>query len=387
MKRYLICCLTFALTILLILLSLPSNLLAGNIEIFFNKEINSIDEDYQYFSYNTMTDFLIKLEENNSDIISVFSLGNTYEGRDIWGVKLSDNVESNEDEAGILLIGAHHGNEWPSFEVLLYFIKHMIENYYKENTDDDKDGKINEDYIDGFDNDGDGLIDEDPSEDRVRDVINNTQIFLVPMLNPDGVEYGESGSRKNCIPNHGPFGLKKEITSYGVNLNRNYGYDWILYYLFPIRFHLFVCMMDSSFNYRGPNPFSENETKAVKYLVETQDLRLSLSFHSYSEVMFYPWYHTSKKAPHEDLFISIGENMSSINKYRLWTGGDYVIPRLGGTLGTFENWAYGEHNILSFTIELCRTRIPYDPNIVLDVCIKHVGVNLYISERAQTLDI
>ena len=79
--------------------------------------------------------------------------------------------------------------------------------------------------------------------------------------------------------------------------------------------------------------------------------------------------------------------MSNINKYRLWTGGDYVIPRLGGTLGTFENWAYGKHNVLSFTMELCKTRIPTNPNIVLDACIKHVGVNLYISERAQTLDI
>ena len=182
-------------------------------------------------------------------------------------------------------------------------------------------------------------------------------------------------------------GFKDEITSYGVNLNRNYGYDWILYYIFPFHFHFFINAVDSSFNYRGPRPFSESETIAVKYLVENQNLSIGLSYHSYSEVMFYPWYHTSKKTPHEDIFLSIGENMSNINKYYLYTGGDYIIPRLGGTLGTFENWAYGKHNILSFTMELCRSRIPTNPNIVLDACIKHVGVNLYLCERAQGLNI
>ncbi len=387
MKRFQINYLTLTITIFLIILTIPLNSLASNMNVFFNEEINSLDESYQYFSYDSMTDLFIELEENNSDILSVVSLGNTYEGRDIWMVKLSDNVDLNEGEPGVLFIGAHHGNEWPSFEVLIYFIRHTVDFYYKENTDDDVDGQVNEDPIDGFDNDDDGLVDEDPSEDRVRDTINNTQIFLIPMLSPDGVEYGDFGSRKNRVPNYGPFGYKEEVTSYGVNLNRNYGYDWILYYLFPLRFHFFLNAMDSSYNYRGPSPFSENETRAVKFLVENQNISLSMSFHSYSEVMFYPWYHTSKKAPHEDIYLSIGENMSNINKYRLLTGGDYVIPRLGGTLGTYENWAYGKHNILSFTMELCRTRIPTDPSIVLDACIKHVGVNLYICERAQTLDI
>jgi len=374
------------LIILTFLLTAPSNSIAFKMNDFFNEKNNTIKDVYQYFTYDTMTDFLIELENNNSEIISVESLDKTYEGRDIWSVKLSDNVKLNENEPCILLIGAHHGNEWPSFEVLLYFIRHLTDLYYKENTDDDMDGEINEDPIDGFDNDEDGFVDEDPSEDRVREVINNTQIFLFPMLSPDGVEYGDSGSRKNRVPNHGPFGFKNKVTSYGVNLNRNYGYDWILYYLFPFHYHLLMNMMDSSYNYRGPYPFSENETRAVKYLVENQDISLALSYHSYSEVMFYPWYHTSKKAPHEDIFLSIGENMSKINKYRLYTGGDYIIPRLGGTLGTFENWAYGKHNILAFTMELCRERIPTNPTIVLDTCIKHVGVNLYLCERSQNLN-
>ena len=65
---------------------------------------------------------------------------------------------------------------------------------------------------------------------------------------------------------------------------------------------------DSSFNYRGPYPYSENETRAVKELVEANSFKISLSYHSYSEIILFPWCHTTKQTPDEDLFLSIGEN-------------------------------------------------------------------------------
>ena len=137
---------------------------------------------YEYFTYPKMTSLLHNLSQNYSNIMSLTSIGKTYEKRDIWMVKLSDNVDQQEDESGVLLMGAHHGNEKPSFEVLIYFINYMLEGYNKENTDDDLDGFLNEDIIDGFDNDNDGLIDEDPSEDRVRNVLETTQIYLIPKV-------------------------------------------------------------------------------------------------------------------------------------------------------------------------------------------------------------
>jgi carboxypeptidase T len=311
------------------------------------------------------------------------SIGVTYEGRDILMVKLSDNVYQRENEPGVLFMGAHHGNEKASFEVLIYFIRNMINSYNSENTDNDGDNLINEDPIDGIDNDDDGTIDEDPSEDRVREAINNTQIFIIPMVNPDGVV---ANSRKNCAPNYGPFGKNSQITSYGVNLNRNYDDQWFLYYIFPTHYHFIINTMDSSYNYRGPYPFSENETRAVRDFVEDEDISISLSFHSYSEVIIYPWMHTSKLAPHEDLFISIGENMSRINNYYLYTGRDYLIPRYGGTLGSSENWLYRERGILSFTMELCREFAPSNPEDILSACHSHIGVNLYICERSWIIE-
>lgn len=352
------------------------------------KENTSTTNGYEYYTYPKMTSLLHNLSENHSDIMTLSSLGKTYEGRDIWMVKLSDNPSVDEDEPGVLLMGAHHGNEKPSYEVLIYFINYVLERYSMEETDDDGDGQINEDIIDGFDNDNDGKIDEDPSEERVRNAVDNTQIYIIPMVNPDGVSYNW---RKNREPNYGADGTNDEITSYGVDLNRNYGYMWNIVYLFPNNYFLEYITNEETWVYRGEEPFSEKETQAVKSFVETHDVSISLSYHDYGEFMLFPWMHTSRRTPHETLFRSIGENMSKINKYDLRIYGqygerEYLIPRYQGTPGSSENWLYGEHEILSFTMELCKHRPErYEP-YVLDACWKHVGVNLYVCERAQLVE-
>ena len=85
----------------------------------------NVSAPYEYYNYSLMTQLFHELLLNNSDIMSLSSLGKTHEGRDIWMVKLSDNVDIDEDEPGVLLMGAHHGDEKPSFEVLIFFIKNF----------------------------------------------------------------------------------------------------------------------------------------------------------------------------------------------------------------------------------------------------------------------
>lgn len=359
--------------IIFMFLLLPTTSLAFKVDLNRTKADTSNYQEHEYYSYQDMSDLLQEFKNDYPDIFKLESLGKTYEDRDIWMVKISDNVEIDEDEPGILLLGAHHGDEKISFEILIFYIKHIVENYGKENTDDDDDGLINEDPIDGKDNDGDGEVDEDPSEDRVRTAVNTSQMFLIPMVSPDGVE---ANSRKNCNPD----------SRTGVNLNRNYGYDWIYYDLFPGIFGDIWTRDETSWNYRGPEPYSESETQAVKELAETYMINISLSYHSGAEVVFYPWYHTSAKAPHEELFIEIGEDMEEISGYPLYTGSDSPIPSLGGTLGTSENFLYGEHKVIAYTVESARSKAPTNPTSVYNYCYKNVGVHLYLSEKAQTVD-
>lgn len=297
---------------------------------------------YDYYNYQQMTDLLHNLQLQYPNITKLESYGKTHENRDIWFVKISDNVEIDEkNEPGVLLLGAHHGDEKISYEILIYFIKYINENYDKE--------------------------------DRVKNIVDNTQIFIIPMINPDGVE---ANQRKNCNPD-------KE---HGVNTNRNFGYDWKYYDLFPDIFHKSWALEETSGNYRGRSPNSENETKAIIKVAESFTVNISLSYHSGAEVVFFPWYHTTEKTPHESLFIEIGEEMEEISGYPLWTGSNPIIPKFGGTLGTSENYLYGIHNILAYTVESARQKAPTYSNTVLNICNKNVDVHLYLCEKAQTID-
>lgn len=376
----------FSSIVLLILLSSHSTV--GNFSAGISGNLNSQETNpYDYHSYDSMTQFLVNISEQYSDLIHLQSIGTTYEDRSIWMVKISDNPTQDENEPAVLLMGAHHGNEKPSYESLIFFIDYIVDTYYSEPLDDDQDGTLDEDDFDGIDNDNDGLIDEDPSEDRIRDIIDSTELFIIPMVNPDGVEYDW---RKNRAPNYGSFGNADEITSYGVDLNRNYDYLWYLPYVLPLNYMLPLIINDQSWNYRGEHAFSEIETQSVRdFVLSHNNIEISLSYHTYSEIIFYPWMHTSLPTPDEETFISVGENISKIDGYDLrihgWGDRDYIIPRFGGTIGSSENWLYGTQGIISYTMELCETRAPTNPEVVFDYCWKHVGVNLYVAERSHQL--
>ena len=113
---------TMIFAVIVILLLTTSSVTATN---QLNFLIKTSTESYTYYNYQNMTDFLHDLKANYSEIMSLKSIGTTYEGRDIWMVKLSDNVQVDEEETEVLLMGAHHGNEKPSFEVPIYFIKYV----------------------------------------------------------------------------------------------------------------------------------------------------------------------------------------------------------------------------------------------------------------------
>ncbi len=75
------------------------------------------------------------------------------------------------------------------------------------------------------------------------------------------------------------------------------------YDLFPNIFGESWASQETSGNYRGPAPNSEAETQAIIRVAESFTINISLSYHSGAEVVFYPWYHTTKTTPHEELFI------------------------------------------------------------------------------------
>jgi hypothetical protein len=300
--------------------------------------------DYSgYHFYDEYLGLINTLAVQHPDIMQVQSIGLTYEGREITAVKISDNPELREmDEPQVLLMGAHHSNEQIAYEVLIYFID-MIVNNYTHDT-------------------------------RITWLVDNREIWVVPLVNPDGLVYMENTAdnwRKNRQPWRGETLVGDNVKPYGVDLNRNYGYKWG----YP---NVATTQNPYSSTYRGPSPFSERETIAIKNLAETNNFVFSMSYHSYSELILYPWGYTPMDTAEEDLFIKIGQRMVEYTNYTLTQAAD-LYPASGDS----DDFLYGELGIYAFTIELGTEYAPPAEYFFEDFFIPQSNMLLFLSEAAD----
>ncbi|MBA3044503.1 zinc carboxypeptidase, partial [archaeon] len=276
------------------------------------------------------------------------------ENRDIWAMKVSDNVAVNEtDEPDILYMGMHHAREWMTVEVPIYFLNYLVNNY--------------------------------GTDPEITYLVDNRELWIIPMVNPDGYQYSrdvDSNWRKNRRDNGD--------STFGVDLNRNYNGSqngdssgaWG---------GSGASDITSADTYCGPEPFSEPCTQAIRDLViehasNSNKFILSVSYHSYAEDIYYPWgYATSATttSPDWQLQRRIAENLSTYNGYTVMQSGDTYL-----TTGDTDDWIYGYSKYVlgdptyPFTIELDTSFQPPTSQIPI-TCEKHIGVNLYLAEIAD----
>ena len=263
-----------------------------------------------YHSYLELEADLMALEESYPHLAKVFDIGDSLEERNIYALKISDNVLLDEEEAEVIFVGCHHAREWISVEVPYLVGKYLVENYER--------------------------IPE------VKSLVDRSEIWIVPLVNPDGLEYSIHVYRywRKNRRNNG-------YGSYGVDLNRNYGYNWG------------YDDYGSSSNpfsevYRGHASFSEPETQAIRDLFLQKDFQAIISFHSYSQVILYPWGYTKEPTAKDELLEELSsemyEVMEAVNgrKYEYGQAGSLLYLTNGGTT----DWAFGIYGVPSFTIEL-----------------------------------
>ncbi|MCP4298890.1 MAG: zinc carboxypeptidase, partial [Proteobacteria bacterium] len=194
----------------------------------------------------------------------------------IWGIKVSDNVNTNEPEPGFLFVGEHHARETQTFPVTFAALKNLLENY--------------------------------ESDPQIKIYVDTRQIFFIPLCNPDGYTVATTENsmwRKNINSNGYPVSYRSGSYT-GVDLNRNYRYKWG-------ENAPNVLTQDT---YRGPSIQSEPEVQAVINLADKEGLAASITFHSYSEVILIPFNQESNtEAPVDDAEVRrLAHKMAKVMK-------------------------------------------------------------------------
>jgi carboxypeptidase T len=268
--------------------------------------------DAAYHNYAEMTSSIQQIAAAHPDITRIYTTGLSLEGRPILAVKISDAPDVDDPaEPAVLFFALTHAREHLTVEMGLEVIRLFTEGY--------------------------GL---DPA---LTNLVNTREIWVLPNVNPDGGEYDiESGFyqwwRKNRRPN--PDG------SYGVDLNRNYGFRW-------------GCCGGSSSSpssevYRGPTSFSEPETQVVRdFVLAHPDITAAITFHTYAELILYPYGYTDNNLPSDmdpndyNAFVALARRMADTNGYTPRQASDLYI-----TDGDAVDWLYGAHRIFAFTFEM-----------------------------------
>ncbi|MEU6036419.1 M14 family metallopeptidase [Actinomadura sp. NPDC047616] len=272
-------------------------------------------------SYHTYAETLAEIDSVVAaypQIARKFVAGRSYQGRDIVGVKISDNAATDENEPEVLYIANIHARERLTNEQALYLI-----------------GVLTREY---------------GSTSRITNLVNSREIWIIPITNPDGQVYDMTsdtssgrGWRKNRQPNP---------TATGTDLNRNFAYRW-------------GCCggsspTGSSETYRGTAAESAPETKVIADFVRSrrvggvQQIKVFLDIHSYGGLVLWPFGYTysdtvagAMSADEEATHRTIGRQLAASNGYTPQQSSDLYI-----TDGTTDDWTWGDQRIFSFTFEL-----------------------------------
>jgi hypothetical protein len=259
---------------------------------FWTKKNNSSRAD-KYHTYEEIISLMDSLTNAFPSLCKKVSFGTSVQGRQLCSLKISDNVNTDETEAEVLLDGGIHGDEIGGAENAIRFARYLCSNYNK-NTE-------------------------------ITSLINNREIWIYPMINPDG---------------------RVNVSRYNANqvdLNRDCGYMW---------------------NAEGSSKstYSQIETKAIRECMYTNQFVIHLNGHSGSENVFYPWCHRPAKAPDYSNFNKLAGMYSSTSKYPslvyTQSNADYA------TTGEVDDCSYGINGTMGMVLEISTNKQPSETDMI-----------------------
>ncbi|UCG60427.1 MAG: hypothetical protein JSV52_08810 [Candidatus Zixiibacteriota bacterium] len=280
-----------------------------NITEFYKSRLPVLEDMGGYKTLSEIYTYLDAMIADHGDIMSdKISIGQSIEGRDIWAVKISDNPGLDEDEPELLFTGVTHAREVITPEVLFYTMDYLTDNY----------GSLAE--VDG--------------------IVNNREIWFVMVVNPDGYYYNEL-----IAPDGGGMWRKNRRDNldgtFGVDLNRNFGYMWGYD-------NVGSTPVTSRETYRGTGPFSEPETQTMRDFIISRDFSIIVYYHSYSNLILWPWWYDYLLCDDDDIFRALGDSMAYYNGYEPSPAWDMYLAN-----GVSLDWAYGEQEVKDKNFEFC----------------------------------
>ncbi|XP_045775011.1 carboxypeptidase B-like [Maniola jurtina] len=264
----------------------------------------------QYHRLEDIHGFMDYLAKTYPKIVSVNSIGKSFEGRDLKVLRISNGAPDNK---AILIDGGIHAREWISPATVTYFINQIAENFDEESDD-----------------------------------IKNIDWYFLPVANPDGYEYTHVVDRlwrKNRKPTY-----IAGRSCIGADLNRNFGYRWG---------GKGASNNPCSEIYRGARAFSEPESRAMSEFIKNSATPFSayITYHSYGQYLLYPWGYDNAVTPdHKDLDV-VGKRIAEAiantggSKYSVGSSSGLLYPAAGGS----DDWAKAQGIKYTYTIELSDT--------------------------------
>jgi carboxypeptidase T len=313
-------------------LGLSFEVLVADLETFYAENLrhspaaktNDVNAAPNAFNYGSMGSYLTyseALDELDSMLLNFPSLvtakasiGTTIEGRTMWMVKISDNPNVDESEPEVLYDALHHAREPMALMQMIYYMQYLLENY--------------------------------GTNAEVTYLVNNREMFFVPIVNPDGYVYNETTN-----PGGGGMWRKNRRNNgngtYGVDINRNYGHFWAYDTIGS-------SPTPSSDRYCGPSAFSEPETQNMRDFCNARQFKTALNYHSFGNLLIYPWgWLPSYYTPDSNLYFTFAQILTDENGYTAGTGNETVNYT---TNGSADDWMYGEQitkgKIMSLTPEV-----------------------------------
>jgi hypothetical protein len=263
----------------------------NNIFYFSTKTLkNKMLADYP--SHAQMTAKLRAAVEKLPGRMKLFSIGKSLNGKDLWVVKISDNVETDETEPEFKYISSMHGDEITGRELTTFMIEEIAEKYGKDKM--------------------------------ITELVDNTEIFIMPSMNPDGTDLHQRGNAN------------------GVDLNRNYP-DWTV-------------------NAANSSAGVQLENKHVMAWQASRQFALSANFHGGSVVVNYPWDATYDRHPMDKfmqelshVYAELNPEMRNSSEFEggITNGSDWYVVK-----GGMQDWSVFYHNDLQVTIELSGVKWP-----------------------------